>query len=149
LQFNRTYESKGYVFGGLSPAFVRRLCPVCVISRISWPISFIERGSRRSHSPHRTGSEEHKCQHNSCDDEQNVDDEVASHSLASQGRHYSANRKVKKRQNGRLKRLLPLASLQLWLNDVEQTDADVRIPPHGQDSADVFVFSGAAGDFAY
>ena len=43
--------------------------------------------------------------------------------------------------------LLPF--LQLWLNDVEQTDADVRIPPHGQDPGDVFVFSGAARDFAY
>lgn len=36
----------------------------------------------------------------------------------------------------------------LYLSDVEQTDADVSIPPHSWDSADAFVFSGGTGDFA-
>ena len=45
--------------------------------------------------------------------------------------------------------LLSLSANQLWLNDVEEADADVRIPPHRKRSAYIFVFSSAAGNRAY
>jgi len=39
-------------------------------------------------------------------------------------------------------------NLQLGFNDVEQADANVAIPPHGQESADVFVLFSAERDGA-
>ena len=40
-------------------------------------------------------------------------------------------------------------NLQLGFNDVEQADANVGIPPHGQEATDVLVLSAAAGNFAH
>jgi hypothetical protein len=36
-----------------------------------------------------------------------------------------------------------------WLNDVKETDADVRIPPHRKRPPDIVVFSSAARNRAY
>ena len=40
----------------------------------------------------------------------------------------------------------PLASSHSWLNDVEEANADVSIPPHGKRPANTLVFSSAAGN---
>ena len=38
---------------------------------------------------------------------------------------------------------VPWLPRQLWLNDVEKANADVRIPPHRKRPADILIFSSA------
>ena len=110
-------------------------------------------------------AEQGDCQDDSRKDQQHRDQNIAFHLVRSANHHTAIRREITDRQwiepakrkaaipaaSAEGKRglgCLPFAKAPLRLNDVEETDADIPVPPHRKCPGDAAVLSGAAGDRA-